>query len=82
MRRARVAAAEVPASKAPASDMPSPRVLRPGNGSLKAGASQHTGSDEHNFSKDRTAKDKARHTGTLPAASRIEAARFARTRYH
>jgi hypothetical protein len=56
-------------------------VLCQGNGSLQTGASQHTGYNQHDFSQDRTAKEKARHKGTLPAASEIEAARFARIRY-
>src|SRR5260370_2104920 len=53
-------------------------VLCQSNGSLQTGAGQRTGCNQHNFSKDRTAKHKARHTGTLPAASEVEAARFAR----
>lgn len=83
MRCAHVAAtANVPTANVPASGVPSATsVLCQGNGSLQPGAGQHTGRNQHKFSQDRTAKEKARHMGTLPAASKVEAARFARIRY-
>ena len=78
MRRAHV---RTTASEVPASAMATAAsVLCQGNGSLQAGASQHTGYNQHDFSQDRTAKEKVRHKGTLPAASEVEAARFARIR--
>ena len=85
MRRACVrATTNVSASKVPAASttgVPSPAsVLCQGNRSQQTGTSQHTGCNQHKFSKDRTAKDKARHMGTLLAASEVEAARFARIR--
>jgi hypothetical protein len=82
MRRAhvrtttRVTAADVPA--AVASTTP---VLRQGNGSLQPGTNHHTERNQRKFSEDRIAKDKARHMGTLPAASEAEAARIARIQY-
>jgi hypothetical protein len=84
MRRAHVRAttSERSAAEVPASGMPSATsVLCQRNGSLQADARQYTGCNQHDFSEDRTAKDKARHKGTLPAASEVEAARFARIRY-
>jgi len=85
MRRAHVPATtpKMPsASNVAASAVPSATsVLRQGNGSLQAGAGQHTARNQHDFSQDRTVKEKARHMGTLPAASKVQAARFARIRY-
>jgi hypothetical protein len=80
---ANVSAAKVPTAGVPTTGVPASAtsVLRESNRSLQAGANQHTGCNQHNFSEDRTAKDKARHTGTLPAASGVEAARIARIRY-
>ena len=85
MRRACVrATTNVSASEVPAAStarVPSPTsVLCQGNRSQQTGTSQHTGCNQHKFSKDRTAKDKARHMGTLLAASEVEAARVARIR--
>ena len=87
MRRACVrttAKVATAASKVPAAStaMPSAAsVLCQGNRSQQPGTTQHTGCSQHKFSKDPTAKDKARHVGTLLAASKVEAARFARIRY-
>ena len=83
MRRAHVptTASEVSAANVSASAVPSATsVLCQGNGSLQAGAGQDTGCNQGDFSEDRTAKNKARHKGSLLAASKIEAARFARIR--
>ena len=74
------AASEVPAAST-ASVPSSTSVLCQGNRSQQAGATQHTRCNQYKFSKDRTAKNKARHMGTLLAASKVEAARFARIRY-
>jgi hypothetical protein len=82
MRRAcvRTTAGKVSAtSEMPAASATS--VLCQGKRSLQAGAGKHPGCNQHKFSEDRTAKDKARHMGTLLAASKVEAARFARIRY-
>ena len=79
---AKVAPAKVPTAGVPASAVATTTtVLRSGNGSLQAGTNQQTGCNQQNFSEDRTAKDKTRHTGTLPAASQGKAARIARS-YH
>jgi hypothetical protein len=83
MRRAHVptTAPEVSAAIVPASAVPSATsVLCQRNGSLHAGAGQRTRCNQHYFSEDRTVKEKARHTGTLPAAFELKAARFARIR--
>jgi hypothetical protein len=76
---AKVSASEVPASKVPASAVSSASVLRQSDGNPQAEASQHTGCNQQNFSEERITMDKARHTGTLPAASQAKAARIARS---
>ena len=80
MRRTDVrTTAEVPAAAVPTAAVGCACVLCKSNGNLQAEASQHTGCNQQNFSEDRTTKEKARHTGTLPAAFQAKAARIARS---